>query len=106
MASIVQDRNNLFCLWVFTWCNSYMKALVAKTTLVALKDLNSKRLEDGYSEHPADITYQELEKELKQDGLLYPIKVRKSDMVVITGTQSCWFSNKNGYTHISVNYEE
>ena len=56
MASIVQDRNNLFCLWVFTWCNSYMKALVAKTTLVALKDLKSKRLEDAYSEHPADIT--------------------------------------------------
>tara|TARA_R100000700_G_C3086869_1_gene90005 strand:+ start:349 stop:600 length:252 start_codon:yes stop_codon:yes gene_type:complete len=83
-----------------------MKALVAKTTLVALKDLNSKRLEDDYSEHPADIIYQELEKELKQDGLLYPIKVRKSDMVVITGNQRCWFAKKNGYTHISVNYEE
>ena len=25
MASIVQDRNNLCCLWVFSWCNSYMK---------------------------------------------------------------------------------
>ena len=46
------------------------------------------------------------EKELKQDGLLYPIKVRKSDMVVITGNQRCWFAKKNGYTHISVNYEE
>ena len=106
MAPVVQDRNNMFHVWILTWCYNYMKALVAKTTLVALKDLNSKRLEDSYSEHPADITYQELEKELKQEGLLYPIQVRKSDMIVTRGNQRCWFAKKNGYTHISVIYEE
>jgi hypothetical protein len=78
---------------------------VAKTTLVALKDLKSKRLEDNYTEHPADEVYQKLEKELQKDSLLYPIRVRKSDMVVITGNQRCWFAKKNGYTHISVTYE-
>ena len=31
-----------------------MKPLVAKTTLVALKDLKCKRLEDDYREHPDD----------------------------------------------------
>ena len=82
-----------------------MKPLVAKTTLVALKDLKSKRLEDNYTEHPADKVYQKLEKELQKDSLLYPIRVRKSDMVVITGSQRCWFAKKNGYTHISVTYE-
>ena len=106
MASIIQNRDSMFCMWILNWCNSYMKALVAKNTLVALKDLNSKRLEDSYSEHPADITYQELEKELKQEGLLYPIQVRKSDMIVTRGNQRCWFAKKNGYTHISVIYEE
>ena len=25
MASIIQDRNNMFCMWIFGWCNSYMK---------------------------------------------------------------------------------
>ena len=25
MASVIQNRDNLFCLWVSTWCNSYMK---------------------------------------------------------------------------------
>ena len=25
MAPIVQNRNSLFCMWIFTWCNSYMK---------------------------------------------------------------------------------
>ncbi len=82
-----------------------MKPLVAKTTLVALKDLKCKRLEDNYTEHPADEIYQKLEKELQKDGLLYPIRVRKSDMIVITGNQRCWFAKKNGYTHISVTYE-
>jgi len=82
-----------------------VKPLVAKTTLVALKDLKSKRLEDNYTEHPADEVYQKLEKELQKDSLLYPIRVRKSDMVVITGNQRCWFAKKNGYTHISVTYE-
>tara|TARA_B100000424_G_scaffold231587_1_gene193944 strand:- start:298 stop:549 length:252 start_codon:yes stop_codon:yes gene_type:complete len=83
-----------------------MKALVAKTTLVALKDLKSKRLEDNYKEHPSDEIYQKLEKAVLKEGLLYPICVRKSDMVVITGNQRCWFAKKNGYTHISVIYEE
>ena len=82
-----------------------MKPLVAKTTLVALKDLKCKRLEDDYKEHSDDVIYQTLEKELQKDSLLYPIRVRKSDMVVITGNQRCWFAKKNGYTHISVTYE-
>ncbi len=82
-----------------------MKPLVAKTTLVALKDLKCKRLKDDYKEHPDDVIYQTLEKELQKDSLLYPIRVRKSDMVVITGNQRCWFAKKNGYTHISVIYE-
>ena len=83
-----------------------MKALVAKTTLVALKDLNCKRLEDNYTEHPDDVIYQALEKELEKDSLLDPIFVRKSDMIVIRGNQRCWFAKKNGYTHISVIYDE
>ena len=82
-----------------------MKPLVAKTTLVALKDLKCKRLEDDYKEHPSDLIYQKLEKELQEDGLLDPIFVRKSDMIVIRGNQRCWFAKKNGYTHISVIYE-
>jgi len=83
-----------------------MKALVAKTTLVALKDLNCKRLEDNYTEHPDDKIFQALEKELEKDSLLDPIFVRKSDMIVIRGNQRCWFAKKNGYTHISVIYEK
>ena len=82
-----------------------MKPLVAKTTLVALKDLKCKRLEDDYKEHPDDVIYQTLEKELQRDGLLDPIFVRKPDMIVIRGNQRCWFAKKNGYTHISVTYE-
>ena len=83
-----------------------MKPLVAKTTLVALKDLKCKRLEDDYKEHPDDLIYQALEKDLQEDGLLDPIFVRKSDMIVIRGNQRCWFAKKNGYTHISVIYEK
>ena len=83
-----------------------MKAPVAKTTLVALKDLKCKRLEDGYTEHPEDRIYQALEKELEKDGLLDPIYVRKSTMEPIRGNQRCWFAKKNGYTHISVIYEK
>ena len=83
-----------------------MKALVAKTTLVALKDLKCKRLEDGYAEHPQDRIYQALEKELQKDGLLDPIYVRKSTMEPIRGNQRCWFAKKNGYTHISVIYDK
>ena len=82
-----------------------MKPLVAKTTLVALKDLKCKRLEDNYTEHPDDKIFKALEKELEKDSLLDPIFVRKSDMIVIRGNQRCWFAKKNGYTHISVIYE-
>ena len=83
-----------------------MKALVAKTTLVALKDLKCKRLEDDYTEHPDDKIYQALEKELQQDGLLYPINVNKQTMQPVQGNQRCWFAKKNGYTHISAIYEK
>ena len=83
-----------------------MKALVAKTTLVALKDLKCKRLEDGYTEHPQDRIYQALEKELEKDGLLETILVRESTMEPIRGNQRCWFAKKNGYTHISVIYDK
>jgi len=83
-----------------------MKALVAKTTLVALKDLKCKRLEDGYTEHSEDRIYQALEKELEKDGLLLPIVVNKQTMQPIRGNQRCWFAKKNGYTHISVIYDK
>ena len=83
-----------------------MNPLVAKTTLVALKDLKCKRLEDGYTEHPQDRKYQELEKELEKDGLLNPIVVKESTMEPIRGNQRCWFAKKKGYTHISVIYEK
>ena len=83
-----------------------MNPLVAKTTLVALKDLKCKRLEDGYTEYPQDRKYQELEKELEKDGLLNPIVVKESTMEPIRGNQRCWFAKKKGYTHISVIYEK
>ena len=25
MAPIIQNRNSLFCVWILTWCNNYMK---------------------------------------------------------------------------------
>jgi hypothetical protein len=25
MAPIIQNRNSLFCVWIPTWCNNYMK---------------------------------------------------------------------------------
>ena len=83
-----------------------MNALVAKTTLVALKDLKCKRLEEEYTEHPQDRIYQALETELLKDGLLDPIVVNKSTMQPTRGNQRCWFAKKNGYTHISVIYEK
>ena len=83
-----------------------MKPLVASRTLVALKDLVCARLEDTYIEHPEDRKYQEVEKAVLKEGLLLPIKVRKSAMTVITGNQRCWFAKKHGYTHISVEYVE
>ena len=52
-----------------------MKTLIANTTIVALKDLNSNRLKDSYVEHPADWKYQALEKAVLKEGLLYPIRV-------------------------------
>ncbi len=83
-----------------------MKALVAKTTLVALKDLKCSRLENDYKEHSSDFKYQALEKKLEKDGLLDPIFVNKQTMEPIRGNQRCWFAKKNGYTHISVIYDE
>ena len=83
-----------------------MKALVAKTTLVALKDLKCNRLEEGYVEHPEDRKYQALEKELLKDGLLDPVFVDGNTMKLIRGNQRCWFAKKNGYTHISVIYDK
>jgi len=81
-----------------------MKPLVASRTLVALKDLVCARLEDTYIEHPEDRKYQEVEKAVLKEGLLNPIRVKKSDMTIITGNQRCWFAKKHGYTHISVEY--
>ena len=83
-----------------------MKTLIANTTIVALKDLNSNRLKDSYVEHPADLKYQALEKAVLKEGLLYPIRVDKKTMTVITGNKRCWFAKKHGYTHISVEYVE
>ena len=81
-----------------------MKTLIAKTTIVALKDLKSNRLKDSYVEHPDDVKYQAVEKAVLEEGLLYPIRVDKKTMIVITGNQRCWFAKKHGYTHISVEY--
>ena len=25
MAFVIQNRDNMFCMWIFSWCNSYMK---------------------------------------------------------------------------------
>ena len=83
-----------------------MKPLVAQTTLVALKDLKSNRLKDSYVEHPDDLKYQAVEKAVLKEGLLYPIKVNKKTMTVVTGNQRCWFAKKHSYTHISVEYVE
>jgi len=82
------------------------KPLVAQTTLVVLKDLKSNRLKDSYVEHPDDVKYQVVEKAVLKEGLLYPIRVDKKTMTVITGNQRCWFAKKHGYTHISVEYVE
>jgi len=81
-----------------------MKTLIAKTTIVALKDLVSTRLKDSYVEHPQDRKYQAVEKAVLEEGLLHPIRVEKKTMKVMTGNQRCWFAKKHGYTHISVEY--
>jgi len=83
-----------------------MKPLIASTTIVALKDLKSNRLNDSYVEHPADLKYQAVEKAVLKEGLLYPIRVDKKTMTIITGNQRGWFAKKHGYTHISVEYVE
>ena len=82
------------------------KPLVALTTLVALKDLQCNRLKDSYTEHPDDLKYQAVEKAVLKEGLLYPIRINKKTMTVMTGNQRCWFAKKHGYTHISVEYVE
>ena len=84
------------------------KPLIAQTKpmshLASLTELQSNRLKDDYIEHPDDVKYQAVEKAVLEEGLLYPIRVDKKTMIVITGNQRCWFAKKHGYTHISVEY--
>ena len=86
------------------------KPLIAQTKpmshLASLTELQSNRLEDSYVEHPNDLKYQAVEKAVLEEGLLYPIKVNKKDMVIITGNQRSWFAKKHGYTHISAEFVE
>ena len=86
------------------------KPLIAQTApfshLASLEKLVSDRLKKDYVEHPADLKYQEVEKAVLKEGLLYPIKVNKNTMVVITGNQRSWFAKKHGYTHISAEFVE
>ena len=86
------------------------KPLIAQTKpmshLASLTELQSNRLKDDYVEHPDDLKYQAVEKAVLEEGLLYPIKVNKKDMVIITGNQRSWFAKKHGYTHISAEFVE
>ena len=86
------------------------KPLIAQTKpmshLASLTELQSNRLKDDYVEHPDDLKYQAVEKAVLKEGLLYPIKVNRKDMVIITGNQRSWFAKKHGYTHISVEFVE
>jgi len=86
------------------------KPLIAQTKpmshLASLTELQSNRLKDDYIEHPDDVKYQAVEKAVLEEGLLYPIKVNKKDMVIITGNQRSWFAKKHGYTHISAEFVE
>ena len=86
------------------------KPLIAQTKpmshLASLTELQSNRLKDDYVEHPDDVKYQAVEKAVLEEGLLYPIKVNKKDMVIITGNQRSWFAKKHGYTHISAEFVE
>ena len=86
------------------------KPLIAQTKpmshLASLTELQSNRLKDDYVEHPDDVKYQAVEKAVLEKGLLYPIKVNKKDMVIITGNQRSWFAKKHGYTHISAEFVE
>ena len=86
------------------------KPLIAQTApfshLASLKELQSNRLKDDYVEHPDDLKYQAVEKAVLEEGLLYPIKVNRKDMVIIIGNQRSWFAKKHGYTHISAEFVE
>ena len=86
------------------------KPLIAQTApmshLASLTELQSNRLKDDYVEHPDDLKYQAVEKAVLEGGLLYPIKVNRKDMVIITGNQRSWFAKKHGYTHISAEFVE
>jgi len=86
------------------------KPLIAQTKpmshLASLTELQSNRLKNDYVEHPDDLKYQAVEKAVLEEGLLYPIKVNKKDMVIITGNQRSWFAKKHGYTHISAEFVE
>ena len=86
------------------------KPLIAQTKpmsyLASLTELQSNRLKDDYVEHPDDLKYQAVEKAVLEEGLLYPIKVNKKDMIIITGNQRSWFAKKHGYTHISAEFVE
>jgi len=84
------------------------KPLIAQTKpmchLASLLELQSNRLKDDYVEHPDDLKYQAVEKAVLKEGLLNPIRVRRTDMVFITGNQRSWFAKKHGYTHISAEF--
>ena len=86
------------------------KPLIAQTKpmshLASLTELQSNRLKNDYVEHPDDLKYQAVEKAVLEEGLLYPIRVNRKDMVIITGNQRSWFAKKHGYTHISAEFVE
>ena len=86
------------------------KPLIAQTKpmshLASLTELQSNRLKDDYVEHPEDRKYQAVEKAVLEEGLLYPIRVNRKDMVIVTGNQRSWFAKKHGYTHISAEFVE
>ena len=86
------------------------KPLIAQTKplshLASLSELQSNRLKDDYVEHSEDRKYQAVEKAVLEEGLLYPIRVNRKDMVIITGNQRSWFAKKHGYTHISAEFVE
>ncbi len=86
------------------------KPLIAQTKpmshLASLTELQSNRLKDNYVEHSEDRKYQAVEKAVLEEGLLYPIRVNRKDMVIVTGNQRSWFAKKHGYTHISAEFVE
>jgi len=70
---------------------------------MALSDLVKKvnRIQPNYVEKPDDVEFQKVEKDLLENGLTFPIEIRKSDGEVLQGKQRCQFAKKYGYTHIS-----